>query len=146
MKPKTRAYRRGFTLLELLIVILVITILASVSLPNMLSSRKQANEVNAISVLREVSKGQELYRHRHSPAGYGTLVQLAGDGLIADIIATGHKSGYSFTMPAAPTAGTYSLLATPDLNAGNRSFFVDESGVIRATTGGAASAASPPLY
>ena len=145
MKRKTTAGRLGFTMLELLIVILVITILASISLPSMLSSRKQANEQSAISTLRQIATGQELYRTRYSPVGYGTLAQLSGSGLLNSVIASGHKSGYTFSLPVEPSANAYTIIAVPDLNAGDRWFFLDESGVIRAAHGEQATAASTPI-
>lgn len=123
----------------------VIVILASMALPNMMSSRKSANEASAIASLRQISSAQETYRGRHGGVGYAPLSDLGGSDLLDTLLTGGHKSGYAFSEPVEPTAQGFTILATPDPHAGDRHFRLDESGVIRAAYGEPATAASPPI-
>jgi len=141
--------QKGFTLIELLIVIAVIAILAAIAIPNLLASRQAANESSAISSLRTLVSAQETYRSRQNPPTYGAATDLETAGLIdsalADACATGvFKSGYNFA-EATPTANTYAFTATFDTNAGTRTFFVDQSGVIRSSSTGTATLSDPPI-
>lgn len=138
---------KGFTLIELLIVIAVIAILAAIAIPNLLASRKAANESSAIASLRTLVSAQETYRSRQPVPTYGTLAQLNGAALIDTLLGvTKAKSGYAFAEGAAD-ANTYSFTANA-LNqgtSGDRSFFVDQTGVIRANPAAGATVADPPI-
>lgn len=123
----------------------VIVILASMALPNMITSRKSANEASAIASLRQISSAQETYRGRHGGQGYATLGSLGGSDLLDTMLTDGHKSGYTFSEPVEPTAQGFTILATPDPHAGDRHFRLDETGVIRAAHGEPADASSPPI-
>ena len=144
MKNTVKKSQKGFTLIELLIVIAVIAILAAIAIPNLLSSRKAANEASAIGSIRTMVSAQETYRSRQTPPSYGTPAQLGAASLIDSLLQGGSKSGYTFTTVAGND--TYTVSAAPtNANTGDRSFFVDQSGVIRAASTGAATVASSPI-
>jgi prepilin-type N-terminal cleavage/methylation domain-containing protein len=137
--------QKGFTLIELLIVIAVIAILAAIAIPNLLSSRKAANESSAISSVRTLITAEETYRSR-----YGTYTATIGDlgpapssgptktaaGLVDSLLAAGTKSGYTMAV-AAPATGTiatgYTITANPVTpgTTGDRYFKADETGVLK---------------
>lgn len=147
--------RRGFTLVELMIVALIIGIVAALSIPLFLRHRITANETSAISSLRTIATAQSQFKTAtvvdlgdDGEYDYGTLDQL-GDPppggsvpFIDSVLSGGVKQGYAFTMEvipggAAATAG-FICLADPVVpgRTGVRRFYVDESGVIRATSDG----------
>ena len=72
--------RNGFSLLELLIVVAIILIIASIAVPNLLRSRQSANEAGAVSTLRAVNGAQTTYLSTNGV--FGTFVQLSADGMI----------------------------------------------------------------
>lgn len=135
---------KGFTLIELLIVIAVIAILAAIAIPNLLSSRKAANESSAIASLRTIVSAQETFRSRQPTPTYAT--NLAGlAGYIDPVLQGGTKSGYGFAIAGAD-ANNYTATATvPTGGGGDRGFFVDQTGVIRASVNGAATVANCPI-
>jgi type IV pilus assembly protein PilA len=142
--------QKGFSLIELLIVVAIIGIIAAIAIPNLIASRKAANESAAISSLRTVGSAQQMYRQMlgGNVNFAADLVALGPTGakLIDDALgssATPTKSGYAFTMAGA--GATFTANADPSSNGGTRHFFTDESGVIRADASAAASAASAPI-
>lgn len=132
--------RRGFTLVEIMIVVAIIALLAAIAIPNLLRARHNANEAAAISALKTISTACESYRAAQTPTNYpDNLATLGGatppyiDNVLAAAIAVGSsRQGYYFTyVPDAPNE--YGCTATPAKSGvtGTRIFFVDESGVIR---------------
>lgn len=130
----------GFSLIELLIVVAISGIIAAIAIPNMLASRRAANEGSAISSLRTLHSAQATYVATEGDGSYGTLAELNGQDLVDGLLGTGAKSGYTFNCGDANlTAGpppTYYATATPADTApvsrtGNRSFAIAESGVLR---------------
>ncbi|MFH1778484.1 MAG: type II secretion system protein [Candidatus Omnitrophota bacterium] len=127
--------RKGFTLVELMIVVAIIALLATIAIPNLLRARHNANEVSAIGALRTISIACESYRAAQTPIAYPTtLAALSGatPPYIDATLGTGTKQGYTFTAPAG-TANTFSVTATPETTGftGTRVFFVSEDGVIK---------------
>ena len=141
MKMK-RLGKRGFTLVEIMIVVAIIALLAAIAIPNLLRARHNANEAAAIASLRTLSTAEESYRAAQNPPTYGTLVllgaPLTGPPYIDVTLAAGAKQGYNFVMTVAPTTNVYQVTATPQTvgTTGTRVFRVDQTGVIFDQTNG----------
>jgi prepilin-type N-terminal cleavage/methylation domain-containing protein len=157
---------KGFSLIELLIVVAIILIIAAIAIPNLLRSRIAANEASAVGSIRTINTAEVTYSASYPDCGFTTLTSLGGSGgnasgagLIDSVLANGLKSGYSFAATATGggtgTCGagsgtpnsTYTVVGQPQsAQTGQRYFFSDQSGVIRYTTDGtAATASSSPL-
>lgn len=127
---------RGFSLIELLIVVAIILIIAAIAIPNLLKARVSANESSAVASVRSISTAQALYQINYPYSGYGTLVQLAGTEpctptsanacLIDNSLASGVKNGYNFniTLTGSSPATNYLVTAVPQVvgSTGQRSF------------------------
>lgn len=117
---------RGFSLIELLIVVAIILTIAAVAIPSLLRSRIAANETSAVGSLRALNTAQISYSTSYPTVGFATsLASLAGVNcappgsggacLIDTLLASGSKSGYSFTLSGTsgtPNA-TYQFRADP---------------------------------
>lgn len=126
---------KGFSLVELLVVVIIIAIIAAIAIPNLLASRRAANEASAIASLRTIHSAQVTYQ---STLGKGTnfgsfadLTLPSPDNLLDPTFGSApvHKSGYTFVMTNSdPT--TYCVQAEPDAGAGVRDFGIDWNGVV----------------
>jgi prepilin-type N-terminal cleavage/methylation domain-containing protein len=136
---------KGFSLVELLVVVIIIAIVAAIAIPNLLASRRAANEASAISSLRTIHSAEATFlATQGNNTNYGTLAQLSAvntpdtSGLIDTQLGTGTKSGYTFNV-VATTAQVYCATAAPQTagTTGNRWFAVSQPGVIYQSTVGA---------
>ena len=137
---------KGFSLIELLIVVAIIGIIAAIAVPNLLQSKAAANEASAISAIRNIVTSHITFSATVGAGSYATdLAALQGAKLIDSVLGSGTKDGYTF----ASTGGSigFTITAEPITagSTGTRYFFSDESGVIRYTTGGTAGTGSNPL-
>jgi prepilin-type N-terminal cleavage/methylation domain-containing protein len=94
---------KGFSLIELLIVVAIILIIAAIAVPNLIKSKMAANESAAVGSVRTIVTGELTYSNTNGGAGFQSLANLYSAGLIDNVLGSGTKSGFSFT--AAP-AGT----------------------------------------
>src|ERR1700686_83849 len=145
--------RKGFSLIELLIVVAIILIIAAIAIPNLLRSRIAANEASAAGSIRTIVTAETSYYSTYG-AGYAPRAQLGGavpcpssaatSCLIDPVVASGTKSGY--IIAAAPLAGgtafvTSAVPQTPQVS-GVSLFCSDETGVIRKNPAGGAAPAT----
>ncbi len=137
---------RGFSLIELLIVVAVIGIIAAIAVPNLVQSKKAANEASAIASVRNLVTAEITYSSTVGAGQFGDLGALTSEKFIDDVLGGGTKDGYNFAVTGGGSTSAFTVNADPiDANSGTRSFFSDETGVIRYAVGGAASAGSTPL-
>jgi prepilin-type N-terminal cleavage/methylation domain-containing protein len=128
-----RRARSGFTIIEMLIVIFVITILVAIAIPNLLADRQEAgDETSCIGSLRIINAAEATYRSAN--ATYGTLTQLAESSLIDPALGAAStsgapRSGYSFSLSIVSNA-QYWVYAEPVYGAGSDVFYTDEAGPI----------------
>lgn len=124
-KERKNKTEKGFSLIELLIVVAIILIIAAIAIPNLLRARIAANEASAVASIRAINTAEISYNSAYPTVGFSNLANLAGTSctppsstgacLIDTTLAAGTKSGYSFQ--AAPSgsnpAGSYQVVAAP---------------------------------
>jgi type IV pilus assembly protein PilA len=144
--------QRGFSLIELLIVVAIILIIAAIAIPNLLRAKMAANESSAVASIRTINTAMITYQSSYPTVGFATsLINLGGVApctpssttacLIDSQLASGVKSGYNFTATGAggPPAVQYFTTGVPTVvnQTGTRSFCSFEDAVIRVQPSGA---------
>jgi prepilin-type N-terminal cleavage/methylation domain-containing protein len=140
--------QKGFSLIELLIVVAIILIIAAIAIPNLLRARIAANEASAVGSVRTLDTAEITYSSTYG-TGFAQLANLGGAApcvagagtacLIDPVLTLGTKTGYQAAVVAATGAGTVvSPFNTFEVNntalsvsTGTRAFCSDQSGVVR---------------
>lgn len=121
---------KGFSLVELLVVVIIIAIIAAIAIPNLLASRRTANEAAAVSSLRTLHSAQATYQATYLQV-YGSLANLGAAGLIDDTLEAGTKNQYTFTVTTDTNRSIYCATAVPGVGAGGiRRYAVSSDGSI----------------
>jgi type IV pilus assembly protein PilA len=165
-KMKMANKQKGFSLIELLIVVAIILIIAAIAIPNLLRARMAANESSAVGSLRTIVTSEFNYQQTYgigyapltnlgsvAPCAPATLATTAAACLVDSQLSSGKKSGYNVTTPVPAAVGTaaapntsFTAVAVPSVigQTGQRGFYADQSGVIRFTTDGTTPLATSP--
>jgi prepilin-type N-terminal cleavage/methylation domain-containing protein len=156
--------QKGFSLIELLIVVAIILIIAAIAIPNLLRSRIAANEASAVGSLRTINTSEVTYASAYPTVGYGSTITVLGPGptiaatsagLLDNVLGCSTpagcvKSGYTFVVSgdvsSSPSTFYLSTAAPVVLDqTGHRYFYSDSSGVIRYNLTAPASSGDMPL-
>lgn len=160
---------RGFSLIELLIVVAVILVIAAIAIPNLMRSRAAANQASAVGSLHVLNTAEATYSSTYGgysptlgylgPPSTGTMPTPSGAGLIDSILSGGapgatesSKSGYTITYSpgvasATGTIYSYSITAGPITpgQSGYNYYYTDQTGVIRQNSTTEAGSTDSPL-
>lgn len=155
-----RKRQKGFSLIELMIVVAVILIIAAIAIPNLLGARMSANEASALGSIRTLNTACITYNATYN-IGYPAALSNLGPAVLADSTAadlidstlmSGVKSGYNLiyvsgTPDASGYISTYTLNVNPSApgQSGVRFFYSDQGGLINYAYGAAATSSDPTL-
>ena len=148
--------QKGFSLIELLIVVAIILIIAAIAIPNLLRARIAANEASAVSAIRTINTAEVTYSTSFPTTGYAAALANLGGAtpcvpaiatgcLLDSVLSAGNKSGYVFAAVGANAVNgvntTYTAGASPVTfnQSGVRNFCSNEDGVLHQNVGASGS-------
>ena len=150
-----RKHQRGFSLMELLIVIAIILIILTIALPHFSKAQQNAREMGAVATIRTINSMETQYMSQFGhyasslaqlgpPAGAGAAEGPEAAGLIPGSLAGGTTGGYKYAVTQTPTGYAISAVPSQFGTTGRRTFYSDQSGVVRENWGADPATAQSP--
>ncbi len=154
VSTQRRVREKGFSLIELLIVIAIILIILVIAVPKYNQARMNAQEMAAVAEVQTINKMEIQYYSQFGnyatslaqlgPPAQGGTEGPAASGLISGNLASGASGGYNFTLTQSPTGYTLSAVPKVFQSTGRRTFFTDQTAVIHQNWGQDPATANSP--
>lgn len=141
--------REGFSLIELMIVLVVIAVIVSIAVPNLLESKKATNEASAIAAMRTICTAQMVYANTLGSGKFAASLNVLETAKLLDpVLSSGKKDGYVYTLASVNNGLDFNAVAVPETvgKTGYRGFYTDATAVIRYSADGSPpNSSNPPI-